>query len=213
MSENITQPNNQQQPTIINDEVARVKAENEALKTRLALLENTQKAQPQPQQQPQEEPTANNQYEAYLKQKQEAETKKNNDDVLLKEFSNMSFLYNKNFIDANERINKMQDFSLGDKIEQMAIDTILKAYNDDATRNKIKDLKDVSVLDSKGAKNFLYMEAIKKLKNIAELPTKAGGTADYNRLSTSELKNLSSELFNGDTKEQAMQRAKNYGLL
>ena len=207
MSENTTQT---QQPTINNniDEVAKIKAENEALKTRLALLENT-KQQPQTQ----EEPTANNQYEAYLKQKQEAEAKKNNDDVLLKEFSNMSFLYNKNFIDAAERISKMQDFSLGDKIEQMAIDTILKAYNDDATRNKIKELKDVSVLDSKGAKNFLYLEAIKKLKNIAELPTKAGGTADYNRLSTSELKNLSAELFNGDTKEQAIQRAKNYGLL
>lgn len=209
MSENTTQPQTQQ-PTIINnnDDVAKIKAENEALKTRLALLENTKK-EPQTQ----EEPTANNQYEAYLKQKQEAEAKKNNDDALLREFSNMSFLYNKNFIDAAERISKMQDFSLGDKIEQMAIDTILKAYNDDATRNKIKDLKDVSVLDSKGAKNFLYLEAIKKLKNIAEMPTKAGGTADYNRLSTSELKALSSELFNGDTKEQALQRAKNYGLL
>lgn len=209
MSEN-TQPQTQQpqQPTINIDEIAKIKAENEALKTRLALLENT-KQQPQTQ----EEPTANNQYEAYLKQKQEAETKKNNDDVLLKEFSNMSFLYNQNFIDAAERISRMQDFSLGDKIEQMAIDTILKAYNDDATRNKIKELKDVSVLDSKGAKNFLYLEAIKKLKNIAEMPTKAGGTADYNRLSTTELKALSAELFNGDTKEQAIQRAKNYGLL
>lgn len=187
-----------------NVDISKILEENKNLK--LQLEKQAQAPQPTTTQQ-------NNPYEDYLKNKEEAETNKKKEDILLNEFSNMSFLYSKNFLDATERMQKMGAFSLGEKIEQMAIDTIIKAFPNEETRNKINELKDISVLDSKGAKNFLYFEALKKLKEVAELPTVAGGKADYNRLTTGELKDLSQALFNGATKEQAKLKAKNYGLI
>jgi hypothetical protein len=188
-----------------------LQTENEALKKELADIKSKQ-PQPQPQPQPQAEPLKQenkNEFEKYRAEQEEQKQKKENEEFLLKEFTNISFIYQTAFPDSIDRLDKMGTLSTKDKIETMARDIILRANNSEEMKKRLQELNNSSVLDKNGAIKFMFDEAVKQLK------TAKTTTTNYlrNTATTEELQEISNSLFNGSTKEFAKNKAKALGLI
>lgn len=185
-----------------------LQAENELLKKELADIKNKQ----QPSQQTQQAEPKNenkNEFEKYRAEQEEQKQKKENEEFLLKEFTNISFIYQTAFADSIDRLDKMGTLSTKDKIETMARDIILRANNSEEMKKRLQELNNSSVLDKAGAIKFMFDEAVKQLK------TAKTTTTNYlrNTATTEELQEISNSLFNGSTKEFAKNKAKALGLI
>jgi hypothetical protein len=183
--------------------------ENELLKKELADIKSKQ-PQPQPQQQAEPLKQENkNEFERYRAEQEEQKQKKENEEFLLNEFTNISFIYQTAFADSIDRLDKMGTLNTKDKIETMARDIILRANNTEEMKKRLQELNNSSVLDKNGAIKFMFDEAVKQLK------TAKTTTTNYlrNTATTEELQELSNSLFNGSTKEFAKNKAKALGLI
>jgi hypothetical protein len=188
-----------------------LQAENEQLKKELADIKSKQPQQQTQQTQQAEAPKNENknEFERYRAEQEEHKQKKENEEFLLKEFTNISFIYQTAFADSIDRIDKMGTLNTKDKIETMARDIILRANNSEEMKKRLQELNNSSVLDKNGAIKFMFDEAVKQLK------TAKTTTTNYlrNTATTDELQEISNSLFNGSTKEFAKNKAKALGFI
>jgi len=183
-----------------NAKIAELEAKNKELLSKLNL-QNNQKAE------------ETNNYESYKNSQEAEQKKKQEENFLINEMSNILPIYNSYFKDGVERLQKMDSLDTKQKIETMARELILKAKNNsEEAKNQLKSLEKCSILDKNGALKYMFDEAIKTLKNTS-FSNKNNNSYFVNRLSDSDLKNLSSAIFNGEKKEEAKRIAKEYGLI
>jgi len=183
-----------------NAKIAELEAKNKELLSKLNL-QNNQKAE------------ETNNYESYKNSQEAEQKKKQEENFLINEMSNILPIYNSYFKDGVERLQKMDSLDTKQKIETMARELILKAKNNsEEAKNQLKSLEKSSILDKNGALKYMFDEAIKTLKNTS-FSNKNNNSYFVNRLSDSDLKNLSSAIFNGEKKEEAKRIAKEYGLI